>query len=379
MRLTARKARTPGAAAFPSPPRGSWQGRLPPLQGRREPGAIPAPGPAQRSHRPGRLGCCSRALPPPLPHGLMRGPRRTRGRAAGEKEAPPLLLPVRPEPRPGGAGKARRADGPGRAGRARLLLLLLCRPGRAQREPRSSILGQRGCRRGAGSGRAGGRAARREGEKEGGPAASRRAARAGERRGGGGGALPSAGNHRELPGRAFRPCALAAAPGGRPEPRRRLRARAREAGAAMLEEGTAEPRGGGAGQAGVRDRAGLRAARALAQGVRGGWGGVRRPGSARWVRLGTHIDVNVHTHIYVRAPIYTCTRTSTNIYTHWPTHRHTQVPRGAGWQSRDCHCCRAQGERPPRALSPWAGPHRAPPESRLSGRPHGSPPRVYRV
>ncbi|XP_037999670.1 basic salivary proline-rich protein 4-like [Motacilla alba alba] len=94
MCLTARKERTPGAAAFPSPAQGSRQGRLPPLQGQREPGAIPAPGPAQRSHRPGHRGCCSRALPPPLPPGLMRGLRRTRGRAAGEKEAPPLLLPT---------------------------------------------------------------------------------------------------------------------------------------------------------------------------------------------------------------------------------------------------------------------------------------------
>lgn len=236
----------------PSPPRRGGAGRAAPLPFRasvsRAPSLLPAlrsahtdlgtsaaaPRRSRRHCRPGS--CGGRAA-------LGAGPRarRTRRRCCCRCRRSRGLA--------GRGTRGGRADGPGRAGRARLLLLLLCRPGRAQRDSRTSILGQRGCRRGAGSERAGGRAGRRQGGKEGGPAVSRRAARAGARRGGGG-ALPTADNHRELPGRAFRPCALAAAPGGRAKQRRRLRVRAGEARPPCWKRAA---RGGCASRAGMRD------------------------------------------------------------------------------------------------------------------------------
>lgn len=237
MRLMARKERTPGLP--PSPPRRGGAGRAASLPFRasvsRAPSLLPALRSAhtdlgtsaaapRRSRRHCRQGSCGgrAAL------GARPRARRTRRRCCC----------CRCRRNRGLVGRGTRGGRTGRARRARLLLLLLCRPGRAQRESRTSILGQRGCRRGAGSGRAEGGAGRRQGGKEGGPAVSRRAARAGARRGSGD-ALPTADNHRELPGCAFRPCVLEAAPGGRVEPRRRLRVSADEAGAAMLEEDSA--------------------------------------------------------------------------------------------------------------------------------------------
>lgn len=169
----------------------------------------------------------------------------------------------------------------------------------------------------------GGRAGRREGGKEGGPVVSRRAARAGARRGGGG-ALPTAVNHRELSGRAFRPCALAAAPGGREEPRRRLRIRAGEAGAAMLEEGGAgrERRPGGrARRGGARGCACARVGRDPRAG--------RCQGGGYWM-LGTAVHLPIHT------------RASAYIYRYAHTHTHIGIHKHIQIQTRTHGCTRTQ-------------------------------------